>query len=61
MTNLLIVLAVLFVVLVVVVPLIERFAKPTTPEAMQKYHKIFGVLLGVMMLALVIRYFLENN
>jgi hypothetical protein len=60
MNNLMIVLGVLFLGLVVIVPLVERFAKPTTPEDMQKYHKIFRILMGVMLLALVIQYFMRK-
>lgn len=58
MTNLLIVLGVLFLALAVIAPLVERFAKPASPEDLQKYHKIFRILMGVMLLAVVIRYFM---
>ncbi len=60
MNNLMIVLGVLLLGLVVIVPLVERFAKPATPENMQKYHKIFRILMGVMLLALVIQYFMRK-
>lgn len=58
MTNLLIILGVLLVALVLVVPLLEKTAQPVTEENMQKYHKVFRFLMGVMLLALVIRYFM---
>ncbi|CAA0081782.1 Uncharacterised protein [BD1-7 clade bacterium] len=55
MENLLIVLGVLFAALFIIVPLVERFGKPVDNEKAQKYTKIMGLLLGIMMLALVIR------
>lgn len=56
MNNLLIILAVLFISLFVILPLVEKTAKPVDAEKMQKYHKVFGILLGVMVIASVVRY-----
>ncbi len=55
MENLLIILAVLFAALFVVVPLVEKFAKPVDNEQMHKYTKILGILMAVMMVALLVR------
>ena len=55
MTNLLIILGVLFFALAVLMPLLERRSKPVTPEDMQKYQKILGILMIVMVIALTIR------
>lgn len=55
MQNLLIILGVLFLALFVIIPLVQRFAKPSSPEQMQKYGKIFMVLLAILMLAATIK------
>ena len=55
MTNLLIILGVLFFALAVLMPLLERISKPVTPEDMQKYQKSLGILMIVMVIALTIR------
>lgn len=60
MTNLLIILGVLLAALVLVVPLLEKTTKPVSEENMQKYQKAFRFLMGVLLLAVVIRYFLEK-
>lgn len=60
MTNLLIILGVLFVSLMVILPLVEKFGKPTTPEDAQKYHKIIGFLMMGMVIALSIRFFMDS-
>lgn len=57
MNNLLIVLGVLFLALVVVVPLVERFGQPASAEKLQKYQMIFRILMAVMLLALLVRNF----
>lgn len=56
MLNLLIVLAVLFIALFIIVPLVEKTAKPVEAAQMQKYHKIFGLLLMLMVVASGIKY-----
>ena len=56
MNNLLIILLVLFGALFVIVPLIERIAKPVDAEQMQKYHRIFGILLGLMVVGMTVRF-----
>lgn len=56
MGNLLIVLAVLFGALFLIVPLVEKTAKPVEPEQMQKYQKIFGFLLVLMVVASSIKF-----
>lgn len=58
MTKLFLVLAILFAALFVIVPLIEKTAKPVSAESLQKYHKIFGILMLLMAIGLVIRYFI---
>ncbi|MCY4044615.1 MAG: hypothetical protein OXE99_06015 [Cellvibrionales bacterium] len=55
MQNLLIILAVLFIALFVVIPLVQRFAKPSSPEQMQKYGKIFMILMGILIVASTIK------
>ena len=56
MNNLLLVLALLFASLFVLLPLIEKIAKPVDEAQMQKYHRIFGILLAVMVVAYSVRY-----
>ncbi|NRA42351.1 MAG: hypothetical protein HRU21_08615 [Pseudomonadales bacterium] len=48
--NILIILGVLFIALIVLVPLIEKTAKPVEEEQMQKYSK---VIMGLMMAIVV--------
>lgn len=56
MTNLLIILAVLFVSLFVIVPIIEKTAKPVEEGKMQQYHKVFGILLLLMVVASSVKF-----
>lgn len=58
MSNLLLVLAVLFGALFVIIPLVEKTAKPVSEEKMQSYHKIFGILMLLMAIGLTIRFFM---
>lgn len=61
MTNLLIILGILFFALAVLMPLIERIAKPVTAEDMGKYQKILGFLMIAMVIALTIRMFFLDS
>lgn len=56
MQNLLIVLGVLFVSLFVIVPLVQKTAKPISAEQQQKYGKIFGILMIVLIVATSVKY-----
>lgn len=60
MTNLLIIIGVLFFSLMIILPLAKRFSKPIEPEEAQKYNKIFGFLMAAMMIALTIRFFMDS-
>ena len=47
--NLIIILGVLFVALIILVPLLEKTAKPLDEEKMGKYSKIMmGLMLGLI-------------
>jgi len=56
MQNLLIVLLVLFVSLFVILPLVEKTAKPMDAEKMQKLQKTVGILMMLMVVALSFKY-----
>lgn len=58
MGNLLLVLAILFAALFVIIPLIEKTAKPVDEANLQKYHKVFGVLMLIMVIAVSAKFFL---
>ncbi len=60
MTNLLIILGVLFGSLFIILPLVKRFSKPTSPEEAQKYNKIIGFLMAAMVIAMSIRFFMDQ-
>lgn len=60
MSNLLIILGVLFFSLLIILPLVQKFAKPTTPEDAQKYQKIIGFLMAAMVIAMGIRFFMDQ-
>lgn len=60
MTNLLAVLGILLLALVVILPLVQRFAKPVEPAAADSYQRILGFLMAAMAIALVIRFLLDN-
>lgn len=59
MTKLAILLGGLFVALAVVVKLTERFGQPMEQDKMQKYSSILVVLLVILVLASVLKFFLE--
>lgn len=61
MANLLIILGVLFLALAVILPLAQRFSKPVEPDEAQKYQKIIGFLMAAMVIALAIRFFMDNQ
>jgi len=54
--NLLIILAVLGIALIVLIPLIEKTAKPVDEEQLGKYSKIFMGLLALLMLLSSIKF-----
>lgn len=56
MTNLLIVLALVFGALFLILPLIEKTAKPVTPEQMQKLQRVFPVLLLIFAIAASVKF-----
>jgi hypothetical protein len=57
MGNLLLILLVLFVALIVVVKFTEKNAKPLTSEQQAKMSKIFMVLIFVMLVAAIVKYY----
>ena len=56
MTNLLIILAALFIALAIIVPLAERFAKPVDENQARNYSRIIMILLSLVMLGSVLKY-----
>lgn len=56
MSNLLIILVVLFAALIVVVGLAERFGKPMDNEQQNKLGRIAMILLAVLLIAQLIRH-----
>lgn len=59
--NLIIILAVLFGSLAIIVTLAEKYAKPPSEEQMQKYSKIMGVLMLMMVIGSVIRFMMDKG
>ncbi len=57
MGTLLAILAILFLALVVIVPLVERFGKRYSSEELGKITRWFFPLLMVLMIAQALRYF----
>lgn len=51
MTNLLIILSVLFISLFIIVKLTEKHGKPLTDEQRQKYSRIAMVLMGILLIS----------
>ena len=51
MTNLLIILGVLFAALFILLPILEKTAKPVEEQQMQKYSKIIMYLMMAMIVA----------
>lgn len=58
MSNLLMILGVLFLALLVAVPLLERFAKPMDEQKAGQYSKIMMFLMTLAILASAIKYFM---
>jgi hypothetical protein len=58
--NLLIILGVLFACLVILVPLIEKTAKPIDQEKMGQYSKIMMALMAVLIIASSIKFFVGS-
>ena len=56
MSNLLMILAALFVTLFAVTTIAGRFAKPVAPEQQQKYSLLIMILMGLVLLGAGIRY-----
>ena len=59
--NLITILVVLFITLYVVVKLAERYGKPMTNEQQQRYSKWIVILVAIMLLASVIRFFTQGG
>lgn len=55
--NVLILLGGLFLAIVVMVVLVERFAKPADEQQLAKYSKIVPILVFIMLFAMLIREF----
>ncbi|WP_166738838.1 hypothetical protein [Psychromonas algarum] len=53
--SMLIILGTLFLALVLMVVLVERFAKPTDEKQQAKYSKILPILVFVMLIAALIK------
>lgn len=58
MTVLLSILGVLFLVLIVGIPLIEKYSKPKTDEELAKITRFFPALMVILIIATAIRYFM---
>lgn len=54
--NVLIVLGVLFLALIIIVPLVERFGKPAEEEQMQSYGKWMMIAMSILMVASTVKY-----
>lgn len=54
--NVLIILGVLFVALMIIVPLVERFGKPASEQQMQSYGKWMMIAMSVLMVASTVKY-----
>lgn len=57
--KLLIILAILFISLIIIVPLVERFAKPVSEEKHAQLNKILFFCVGLMMMLSAIMYFIK--
>tara|TARA_R110002073_G_scaffold223317_2_gene383527 strand:- start:288 stop:467 length:180 start_codon:yes stop_codon:yes gene_type:complete len=58
MTVLLAILGTLFVVLVIGIPLIEKYSKPKTDEELSKITRYMVPLMVILVIATAIRYFM---
>ena len=56
MSNLIIILVVLFGALFLILPLVEKTAKPVTPEQTQKFQKVFLALLALSAVAASVKF-----
>lgn len=59
MQNLLLILGILVLAIAVIVPLLERVAKPVDEEQAGRYSRIITLLMGVLVLAWVIKFFMH--
>ena len=58
MTVLLAILGTLFVVLVIGIPLIEKYSKPKSDEELSKMTRYMTPLMVILVIAMAIRYFM---
>lgn len=58
MTVLLGILGILFLVLIVGIPLIEKYSKPKSDEELAKLSRYFLPLMVILVIATAIRYFM---
>ena len=58
MSNLLIVLGVLFIALAIIVPLAEKFATPISEEKSASYSKIIMGLMSALIIISAVKYFM---
>lgn len=58
--TLLIILGTLFITLILMVTLVERFAKPNDEKQHAKYSKILPILVFVMLITALIKGLVEN-
>lgn len=57
--KLLMILAILFISLIIIVPLVERFTKPVSEEKHAQLSKILFFCVGLMMMVSTIMFFME--
>ncbi len=58
MTVLLAILGTLFLVLIIGIPLIEKYSKPKTDEELSKMARYMTPLMVILIIAVAIRYFM---
>lgn len=57
MTVLFSILGILFLVLIIGIPLIEKYSTPKSDEELSKLSRFFAPLMVIMIIAMAIRYF----
>ena len=60
MSNLFIILVVLFVALGIIVTLAEKYAKPLTEEQQHNYSRILMVMMGLVVIGSIVSFFFRN-
>jgi len=53
-----IILGILFLTLIILIPLLEKYGRERSPEEIQKITRFFVPLMIIMLIAMSIRYFM---